>query len=55
MKTNVLFGSRARIGFISPSVIEFRGYDFYRIVPQGMGMIAVTCMLEDSKRRGLQG
>ena len=45
----VLFGSRARIGFISPSVIELRGYDFYRIVPKGVGMIAVTCMVEDWK------
>lgn len=45
----MLFGSRARIGFISPSVIELRGYDFYRIVPKGVGMIAVTCMVEDWK------
>ena len=45
----VLFGSRARIGFISPSVIELRGYDFYRIVPKGVGMIAVTCMVEGWK------
>jgi maleate isomerase len=42
----LIFGYRARIGFISPSVIELRGYDFYRIVPQGVGMIAVTCMIE---------
>ena len=41
-----MFGYRARIGFISPSVIELRAYDFYRIVPQGVGMIAVTCMVE---------
>jgi maleate isomerase len=41
-----MFGFRARIGFISPSVIELRGYDFYRIVPKGVGMIAVTCMVE---------
>ena len=44
-----MFGYRARIGFISPSVIELRGYDFYRIVPQGVGMIAVTCMVEGWK------
>ena len=41
-----MFGFRARIGFISPSVIELRGYDFYRIVPKGVGLIAVTCMVE---------
>src|SRR5262245_9457721 len=41
-----MFGYRARIGFISPSVMELRAYDFYRIVPPGIGMIAVTCMVE---------
>ena len=44
-----MFGYRARIGFISPSVIELRGYDFYRIVPPGVGMLAVTCMVEGWK------
>lgn len=42
----LMFGYRARIGFIAPSVIELRAYDFYRIVPPGVGMIAVTCMVE---------
>lgn len=40
-----MFGYRARIGYISPSVIELNGYDFYRIAPKGVGMIAVTCMV----------
>jgi maleate isomerase len=40
-----MFGYRARIGCISPSVIELNAYDFYRIVPQGVGLIAVTCMV----------
>jgi maleate isomerase len=40
-----MFGYRARIGYISPSVIELNGYDFYRIVPDGVGMIAVACMV----------
>ena len=40
-----MFGYRARIGYISPSVIELNGYDFYRIVPQGIGLIAVACMV----------
>jgi maleate isomerase len=49
-----MFGYRARIGFISPSVIELRAYDFYRIVPKGVGMIAVTCMVEDWKDEAYQ-
>jgi len=40
-----MFGYRARIGYISPSVIELNGYDFYRIVPPGVGLIAVACMV----------
>ena len=44
-----MFGYRARIGYISPSVMELNGYDFYRIVPEGVGLIAVTCMVEGWK------
>ena len=44
-----MFGYRARIGYISPSVIELNAYDFYRIVPQGVGLIAVACMVEGWK------
>lgn len=40
-----MFAYRARIGYISPSIIELNAYDFYRIVPKGVGMIAVTCMV----------
>jgi len=40
-----MFGYRARIGYISPSVIELNGYDFYRIVPDGVSLIAVACMV----------
>ena len=40
-----MFGHRARIGYISPSVIELNAYDFYRIVPDGVGMIGVACMV----------
>jgi len=40
-----MFGYRARIGYISPSVVELNGYDFYRIVPDGVGKIAVACMV----------
>jgi hypothetical protein len=44
-----MFGYRARIGYISPSVIELNGYDCYRIVPKGVGLIAVACMVEGWK------
>jgi maleate isomerase len=48
-KGSPMFGYRARIGYISPSVMELNGYDFYRIVPEGVGLIAVTCMVEGWK------
>ena len=41
-----MFGWRARIGYLCPSVFEMIAYDFYRIVPPGVGMIGVTCMIE---------
>jgi maleate isomerase len=52
-----MFGYRARIGYISPSVIELNAYDFYRIVPNGVGLIAVACMVggwqEDAYKEAL--
>ena len=52
-----MFGWRARIGYLCPSVFEMIAYDFYRIVPPGVGMIGVTCMIEgwqaDAYRTGL--
>ena len=45
-----MFGYRARIGYISPSVIELNAHDFYRIVPKGVGLIGVTCMVEGWKK-----
>lgn len=52
-----MFGYRARIGYISPSVIELNAYDFYRIVPEGVGMIGVACMVggwkEDAYKQAL--
>ena len=52
-----MFGYRARIGYISPSVIELNAYDFYRIVPKGVGMIGVACMVggwkEDAYKQAL--
>ena len=53
-----MFGYRARIGYISPSVIELNAYDFYRIVPDGVGLVAVACMVggwkEDAYRQALE-
>lgn len=49
-----MFGYRARIGYISPSVIELNAYDFYRIVPKGVGLIAVACMVEGWKEDAYQ-
>lgn len=46
-----MFGYRARIGYISPSVIELNGYDFYRIVPDGVSLIAVACMVAAGRKR----
>ena len=54
-----MFGWRARIGYLCPSVFEMITYDFYRIVPSGVGMIGVTCMIDgwqaDAYRTGLRG
>lgn len=41
-----MFGWRARIGYLCPSVFEMIAYDFYRIVPRGVGLIGVTCMID---------
>ncbi len=52
-----MFGWRARIGYLCPSVFEMIAYDFYRIVPLGVGLIGVTCMIDgwrdDAYRKGL--
>ena len=47
-----MFGWRARIGYLCPSVFEMIAYDFYRIVPSGC-----TCMIDgwqaDAYKTGL--
>ena len=52
-----MFGWRARIGYLCPSVFEMIAYDFYRIVPPGVGLIGVTCMIDgwqaDAYKAGL--
>jgi maleate cis-trans isomerase len=40
------FGWRGRIGFISPTVVEVKAWDFYRIAPDGLGFVGVTCAIE---------
>jgi maleate cis-trans isomerase len=40
------FGWRGRIGFISPTVVEVKAWDFYRIAPEGLGFVGVTCGIE---------
>ncbi len=40
------FGWRGRIGFISPTVVEVKAWDFYRIAPPGLGFVGVTCSIE---------
>ena len=42
-----MFGSRKRIGYIAPTVIEVVAYEFYRFAPEGIGITGVTCSIDD--------
>ena len=42
-----MFGTRKRIGYISPSVLEVVPFDFYRFAPDGVGLVGVTCNIDD--------
>jgi maleate cis-trans isomerase len=42
-----MFGARKRIGYISPSVLEVVPFDFYRFAPEGIGLVGVTCNIDD--------
>jgi maleate isomerase len=42
-----MFGWRKRIGYISPTVIEVVPYEFYRFAPEGVGLVGVTCNIDD--------
>jgi maleate isomerase len=44
-----MFGWRRRIGYITPSVMETAAYEFYRFAPVGVGLVAVSCNIEDWK------
>ena len=47
----MLVFSKARVGYISPSVFELVPYYFYRIVPEGVGLVGVTCMIGGWERK----
>ncbi len=42
-----MFGNRKRIGYITPTVMEVVAYDFYRFAPDGVGLVAVSCGIDD--------
>jgi len=42
-----MFGWRKRIGYIGPTVMEVVPYEFYRFAPDGVGLVGVTCSIED--------
>lgn len=42
-----MFGWRRRIGYITPTVMEVVSYDFYRFAPDGVGLVGVTCNIDD--------
>jgi maleate cis-trans isomerase len=42
-----MFGWRHRIGYIAPTVMEVVPYDFYRFAPDGVGLVGVTCNIDD--------
>ena len=40
-------GWRARIGYITPTVIEVVAHDFYRFAPENVALVGVTCGIDD--------
>jgi maleate isomerase len=44
-----MFGWRRRIGYITPTVMELVPYEFYQFAPEGVGLVGVTCNIEDFK------
>ena len=42
-----MFGWRKRIGYITPTVMEVVPYEFYRFAPEGVGLVGVTCNIDD--------
>ena len=46
-KRLLMFGWRKRIGYIGPTVMEVVPYEFYRFAPDGVGLVGVTCNIDD--------
>ncbi len=46
-KDGEMFGWRKRIGYIGPTVMEVVPYEFYRYAPDGVGLVGVTCNIDD--------
>src|SRR5262249_44612012 len=46
-RTVSMFGWRKRIGYIGPTVMEGVPYEFYRFPPDGIGLVGVTCNIDD--------
>ena len=44
-----MFGWRKRIGYIAPTVMELVPYEFYAFAPEGIGLVGVTCNIDDWK------
>ncbi len=44
-----MFGWRRRIGYITPTVMELVPYEFYSFAPEGVGLVGVTCNINDWK------
>jgi maleate cis-trans isomerase len=42
-----VFGWRKRIGYIGPTVMEVVPYEFYKFAPDGIGLVGVTCNIDD--------
>jgi len=42
-----MFGWRKRIGYIAPTVMEVVPYEFYQYAPDGVGLVGVTCNIDD--------
>jgi maleate cis-trans isomerase len=42
-----MFGWQKRIGYIGPTVMEVVPYEFYRFAPDGVGLVGVTCNIDD--------
>jgi maleate cis-trans isomerase len=42
-----MFGFRKRIGYIAPTVMELVPYEFYKFAPDGVGLVGITCNIDD--------